>query len=111
MFSDILESLLYEKGITASKMLSDLGLNKSSVLNWKTRGTIPSGSVLQKIADYFNVSVDYLLGKTDQKEKSPSISDEDIKFALFGGEGEITDEMWQAVREYAQFIKDKYGKK
>lgn len=110
MFSDILESLLYEKGITASKMLSDLGLNKSSVLNWKTRGTIPSGSVLQKIADYFNVSVDYLLGKTDQKEKSPSISDEDIKVALFGGDSEITPEMWEDVKKYVEFVKSKYGK-
>lgn len=75
MFSDILESLLYEKGITASKMLSDLGLNKSSVLNWKTRGTIPSGSVLQKIADYFNVSVDYLLGN-DEMKKPAGVPDE-----------------------------------
>ena len=47
----------------------------------------------------------------EKTKKSPSISDEDIKFALFGGEGEITDEMWEAVREYAQFVKEKYGKK
>ena len=69
LFITVLEGLLREKGITASKMLADLGMNKSSVLNWKTRGTVPSGATLQKIADYFGVSVDYLLGKTEQKEK------------------------------------------
>ncbi len=45
--------------------------------------------------------------KIQRNKKSPSILDEDIQFALFGGEGEITDEMWEAVKEYAQFIKDK----
>lgn len=109
MFITVLEGLLHEKGITTSKMLADLGMNKSSVLNWKTRGTVPSGATLQKIADYFGVSVDYLLGKTEQKEKSPSVSDEEIKFALFGG-GEITDEMWEEVKRYAEFVKQKYGK-
>lgn len=69
LFITVLEGLLREKGVTASKMLADLGMNKSSVLNWKTRGTVPSGATLQKIADYFGVSVDYLLGKTEQKEK------------------------------------------
>lgn len=68
MFISILDALLKEKGITASKMLTDLGMNKSSVLNWKTRGTVPSGATLQKIAEYFGVSVDYLLGKSVQKE-------------------------------------------
>lgn len=109
MFITVLEGLLREKGVTASKMLADLGMNKSSVLNWKTRGTVPGGATLQKIADYFGVSVDYLLGKTEQKEKSPSVSDEEIKFALFGG-GEITDEMWEEVKRYAEFVKQKYGK-
>ncbi len=47
--------------------------------------------------------------ETEQKEKSPSVSDEEIKFALFGG-GEITDEMWAEVKRYAEFVKQKYGK-
>ena len=54
---------MHDKGISNNKLLTDLGLNKSSILNWEKRGTIPSGETLQKIADYFDVSVDYLLGK------------------------------------------------
>lgn len=80
MFVDVLEKLLREKGVTAAKMLSDLGMNKSSVLNWKTRGTVPSGATLQRIADYFGVSVDYLLGQPETK-KSPHLS-EDLQKAL-----------------------------
>ena len=42
-------------------MLSDLGLAKGLVSNWKKRGTVPSGDILLKIADYFGVSTDYLI--------------------------------------------------
>lgn len=63
----------------------------------------------QKIADYFGVTTDYLLG-TDGNEKAPAetgkrITDEDIKFALFGGDGEITDSMYEEVRSFAAFVK------
>ena len=56
--------LIKKNNITKNKMLTDLKLGKNSFVNWQERGTIPSGDVLQKIADYFNVSVDYLLGTT-----------------------------------------------
>lgn len=109
MFISRIELLLAEKGIQKKTFLAELGLSKNSFVNWRDRGNVPSGATLQKIADYFGVSVDYLLGKTEQKEKSPSVSDEEIKFALFGG-GEITDEMWEEVKRYAEFVKQKYGK-
>lgn len=109
MFISRIELLLAEKGIQKKTFLAELGLSKNSFVNWRDRGNVPSGATLQKIADYFGVSVDYLLGKTEQKEKSPSVSDEEIKFALFGG-GEITDEMWAEVKRYAEFVKQKYGK-
>ncbi len=41
-----------------------IGLNKSNATFWK-KGSIPKGETLQKLADYFGVSVDYLLEKTD----------------------------------------------
>lgn len=94
--------------MSPNAVCAELKLSNATATKWK-QGAMPTATTLRKIAQYFNVSVSSLL--VDAKEKSPSISDEDIKFALFGGEGEITDEMWQAVREYAQFIKDKYGKK
>lgn len=56
-------------------MLKDLSLAKGSISNWQERGTIPNGETLSKIANYFNVSVDYLLGN-EQKEKPDTISDE-----------------------------------
>ena len=56
------------------------------------------------------MSVDYLLGKSDEKEKSPSFSDEDLKFALFGGDKDIPDEVLDEVKRFAAYAKERYGK-
>mgnify|MGYP002543170503 FL=1 len=76
MFIEILKKLMHDKGISNNKLLTDLGLNKSSILNWEKRGTIPSGETLEMIADYFDVSVDYLLGKTPSPEREDIPEDE-----------------------------------
>ena len=67
-FRDRLLELISEKNITKSKLLRDPGMNKSSILNWTQRGTVPSGDILERIAAYFGVSTDYLLGATDIKK-------------------------------------------
>lgn len=75
MFFSVLEQLLKEKGIPASKMLADCKLGKNQYTYWRKNGNVPGGATLQKIADYFGVSVDYLLGKTEQKEKPVGVPD------------------------------------
>lgn len=108
-FLERLTYLINKKGITKNKFLNDLKLGKNSFINWEQRGNIPSGDVLIKIANYFDVSIDYLLGNTDIKEKASDntkhvISEDDIKFALFGGDKDITDEMYEEVKQFAQFV-------
>ena len=65
---------------------------------------------LQKIATYFNVTTDYLLGTETEKDPAvPSeVSESDLKFALFGGEA--TDKQLDEVRRFAQFIKERDAK-
>ena len=59
-------------------------------------------------SQYFGVSIDYLTGKTDIKNPPDQQSPEEIaKVALFGGDGEVTDEMWNEVKGFVEFIKDK----
>lgn len=106
MFYDIYAKLCAEKGVSESKAAESIGLNRSAVVKWK-RGALPSGQTIQKLADYFGVSVGYLLetekAPTPEGERQPS--DEDIKFALFGGDGEITDAMYDEVKRFAQMVK------
>lgn len=90
MFVERLKELLSEREITKNKLLTDLQLGKNSFVNWESRGTIPSGEVLTKIADYFGVTVDYLLGNTGSrekpKEKTPSEEGEDVVIVSRNGE-------------------------
>lgn len=67
MFFDRLKKLCDEKGISAYKACTDVGLNRAAVAKWKT-GSVPSGSTAAKLAEYFGVTTDYLLGKEAQKK-------------------------------------------
>lgn len=75
-FIDRIEKLLIDTGTSKKTMLNDLSLSINTFSNWKNRGTIPSGETLEMIADYFDVSVDYLLGKTPSPERENIPEDE-----------------------------------
>lgn len=107
-----LEELCRQKGVNITEMCKESGVNRGTLTDLKMgRRKFLSYESLKKLADYFNVSVEYIAGKTEQKEKAPAaVSDEDIKVALFGGDTEVTDEMWSEVMNYAEYIKQKYRK-
>lgn len=60
---DRVKELSQKRGISLSKLEEALGLGKNSIYALKRNQ--PSAERLQEIADYFNVSTDYLLGRTD----------------------------------------------
>lgn|SRR5690554_1690762 len=69
MLGNILKKLRKEKGITQEELGKILGVTTSMVGMYETNARKPSYEVLLKMADYFGVSTDYLLGKSsDQKE-------------------------------------------
>lgn len=70
MFYDIFKRLCEEKGITPTKASQEIGFSKGSVSYWKKKyaqgeDAKPDSYTAAKIADFFGVSVDYLLGRTD----------------------------------------------
>lgn len=65
MFLERTLELIERDKISKNKLLMDLGLGKNSFVNWSERGTVPSAETIEKIADYFGVTTDYLLGRTD----------------------------------------------
>lgn len=60
-----IQELLTSNNISAYKLSAAIGLNKTFFTDWKRGKAHPSADALSKIADYFNVSVDYLLGRTE----------------------------------------------
>lgn len=65
-FVENLRRLISERGITQKRFLSDMGLNINAIGDWQKNGNIPKGDTLQSIANYFSVSVDYLLGESSE---------------------------------------------
>lgn len=79
MFYDVFSSLCAERGISVSKATENIGLNRAAVAKWK-KGAVPVGATLQKFADYFGVTTDYLLNG-EQKEKPSTASGEEHSYS------------------------------
>ena len=92
-------------------MCNDLGISRGSIGDLKKgRSEGISIKTATKIADYFGVTTDYLL-TGDETKKAPTqegerkVSDDDIKFALWGTR-EIDDDVLDRVRQFAKFAQE-----
>ena len=96
-----IENLCKERGINVTVLCASCGIPRASLSDFKSgRKKTLSAKTLSLIADYFDISVDYLYGKEANDEKA-------LKVALFGGDTVVTDEMWAEVKRYADFIKER----
>lgn len=71
-FMERLTALSQEKGTKRKELSQYLGIGINQIKRWETNGAIPAPWLLSAIAGYFGVTVDYLLGNSDQKEKPSS---------------------------------------
>ena len=75
---DIFVKLLEKYGVTAYKVSKATGIAGSTFSDWKSGRSTPKQEKLQKIADYFGVTVEYLMtGKEEPKEKVPELTAKD----------------------------------
>ena len=134
-FAERLRSLRQEKGWSQQRLADNLKLSKSSVNMYERGEREPGFETMEAIADLFNVDMNYLYGRTDVKiadpivwdtdsslaqspippgqgskkapgAKSGEVSEEEIKFALFGG-GPVTDAQYEEVKQFVRFIKER----
>lgn len=112
MFYTTYAELCHKLGKSPSRVAQELNINKATVTYWKNNSTAkPGNEILCKIAEYFSVSTDYLLGNASpQASQSQQQSEEIAKVALFGGDKEVSDEMWNEVKNYVEYIKQKHFK-
>lgn len=113
-FYDVFERLCGEKGVTPTQVARDNGLTQQTVSHWKTRNSTPKAETVQKLADYFGVSVDYLLGKSDSPVMWLNFGNPpDLEFLELERkieDGTITpDELQRYKGFFAQLIKFRRG--
>lgn len=85
---EVLDKLLKEKDISGAKMSEDLGMSKSFMTELrKGRAKSIKIETAQKVADYFGVSIDFLLGNQDKEKtttaNSGGFSEKDVRLVVW----------------------------
>nr|DAQ67587.1 MAG TPA: Repressor protein CI [Caudoviricetes sp.] len=62
---EVFEQLLQKNGVTSYKVAKEAGVTQAALSNWKSGRSTPTTKTLQKIADYFGVTIDYLMTGKD----------------------------------------------
>ena len=109
-----LRELRKQQKMTMKQLGEVVDLAESTISQYETGKRQPDNETLLKLSEVFGVTVGYLLGAEENapaESGKRSVSDDEIKFALFGGDGEITDEMYDEVKRFAAFIKQREGDK
>lgn len=110
MFFERFSELCEERKISRYKAVLEAGLSRSVVDRWRD-GRLPTATTLSKLAEYFGVSVDYLI---DTQEKTPqtgvqkeNIPAKDLYAAFFHNPEELTEEemakYWEDARDFVSF--------
>lgn len=94
-------TLLDEKHMQQKDLSNYLGLSKNTMTGWKNGNNNSYMKHLPKIAEFFNVSVDYLLGK-----EIPN-AENDFTYALYDELAHgLSDEQIQQLKQFADFLRN-----
>lgn len=104
-FARVLRLLRSEKRLSQQALADKLGISKSAINMYERGEREPGFETLELIADYFNVDMDYLLGRSSKTTKiiSPTIA------AHLDAE-DLTEDELEDVQNYIAFIRSKRSK-
>jgi transcriptional regulator with XRE-family HTH domain len=78
---EIFEQLLQSYGISAYKFCQNTGISQSTISTWKKKRNLITGELAKIIADYFNVTVDYLMTGEEKESQQYYLNDETKQIA------------------------------
>ena len=110
LFGDKIRDARKRAGMTQRQLAGDLGVGHTTVSNWEKNLSRPDADMIHKLCGLLRLQPNDFYGNPEQEPSlggRTAVSDEDIKFALFGGDGEITDAMYDEVKRFAAFLKER----
>ena len=100
-----LKYLREEKNMLQEDLAKVLEVSQKTISNYETGERDMSTETLTKLSEYFNVSIDYLLGKSDIRNPKTSFRDDELHIALSKEDkGYISNELKNKITEYAKFV-------
>lgn len=106
-FTKRLYDLINESDCDQKDLAEKTGITAATISRYLNKKTLPSGRNLELLAEVFNVSVDYLLGRSDIRNYN---SNDTFAAHTISGE-DLTDEGKEKLQEYYELLKSKYSKK
>ena len=108
-FGETIRNARRSLGLTQRQLADSLGVSNTCVSNWEKGLSRPDADMIQKLCAQLHLQANDFYGTNGAPAESGRrpVSDEDIKFALFGGDGEITDAMFDEVKRFAAFLKQR----
>ncbi|KAF1301214.1 helix-turn-helix transcriptional regulator [Enterococcus saccharolyticus] len=109
MFKERLKNLRLAQGMTQVEVASALGISQPNFRRWEAGERAPSSETLERLADFFHVSTDYLLGRTDSKESVATYvpTDRGQKYVWnVGMSDNATEMLTYAVRNLKERVQD-----
>lgn len=126
MAYDRIFEIMKEKELTAYRVSKDTGISQASLADWRKGRSKPKIDKLQKLSEYFGVSIQYLTGESNeiddtQQMQAPNgyyVDKETAEYAemlrtrpnarlLFSAAKDISKEDMQKAVEYIEFLKSK----
>ena len=86
MFVQRLKEIRAKKDISQSSLADFVGLSQQAIAKWETGKATPDPEMLVKLADFFGVTIDYLLAREDKPDPAQTIADaiaDDMELADF----------------------------
>ncbi|ARX66042.1 XRE family transcriptional regulator [Bacillus toyonensis] len=111
MFGNTLNSLRKEKKLRQEDMAKHLGIARTTYAMYEQGNREPDYDTLQKLANFFDVSVDYLLGRTNEKLPLIDFSKDPDLNIWFKDIKDASPEKREELKQFWEFIKQKKEKR
>lgn len=101
---DRIAEMRKKKGLSQRALAKSCGVSQPTISAIESSTKAPSTVTVSLVASALGCTVAELMGETVETRKP---TDDEIKFALFGGDAEITDEQFEEVKRYALYLKER----
>ena len=107
-FSKIFEQLCREKKDNPTSIGAQLGFSKATVSKWRNSKSLPNNKSLQRLALFFDVSTDYLLGKTKIRNSNKEFTEKEKVMLCVFGTTQVSPKAWDDYEKSIEIIKKKH---